>query len=140
MTGEEMERAIEFLLNSHASLEAQVEATSRQIAETNKRLDSFGETQAHILQVVSQQFEEQRQVNAEFRRNFATLSHILEEQNRIHAEQSRINYETIADREKAWAAINALSARQDRTEQSVDRLAEAVRRHIEGGGRNNGGG
>ena len=42
MTGEEMERAIEFLLQSQANLEAQIAATGRQ-------LSTYAETQSEFI-------------------------------------------------------------------------------------------
>lgn len=42
MTGEEMERAIEFLLQSQANLEAQ-------IAETGRQLATYAETQSEFI-------------------------------------------------------------------------------------------
>jgi len=47
MTGEEMERAIEFLLKSQANLEAQ-------IAETNRIVQLQAETQSEFIQIVTQ--------------------------------------------------------------------------------------
>ena len=38
MTGEEMERAIEFLLQGRANFETRLEQTNQQIAETNRQL------------------------------------------------------------------------------------------------------
>ncbi|HLL73595.1 MAG TPA: hypothetical protein VK363_19310 [Pyrinomonadaceae bacterium] len=42
MTGEEMERAIEFLLKSQANLEAQ-------IAETGRQLSTYAQTQSEFI-------------------------------------------------------------------------------------------
>jgi hypothetical protein len=39
MTSEEMERAIEILLNNQASYEHQFERTNRQIEQTNRQLE-----------------------------------------------------------------------------------------------------
>ncbi len=153
MTGEEMERAIEFLLSSQASLDARVEQTNRQIAETNKWLEAYAGTQAELLQAMRQNSEEQKQINAEQRQINAQLlrandtqSRIVEAQNRINAEQGRINVESIKDRELAWAAISALAASQAHTDErlqltddNLNRLAETVRRQIEGRNGNSGG-
>lgn len=46
MTGEEMERAIEFLLQSQATLEAQ-------IAETGRQLQAYAETQSEFIGIVT---------------------------------------------------------------------------------------
>lgn len=56
MTGEEMERAIEFLLKSQANLEAQ-------IAETNKIVQLQAETQSVFIQTVTRTFEAQDKIN-----------------------------------------------------------------------------
>ena len=129
MTGEELERAIEFLLQSQANsgariarLEAaqedtkrQIAETGRQIAETSRLLDSFADTQAALMQAATETFAAHNRINEDVRRGQEDLQRA---------------------QEAAWAAINRLGDRQDRTEASVDRLAEAVRRHIEGGNGN----
>jgi BMFP domain-containing protein YqiC len=81
MTGEEMERAIDFLLKSQANLEARIEQvnanlgvrieeTSRQLAETNeqlgetnKQLGEYASTQTTLIQVVTRTFEAQDALN-----------------------------------------------------------------------------
>jgi prefoldin subunit 5 len=47
MTGEEMERAIEFLLKSQATLDAQIERTNRQ-------LETYAETQSEFIRATTQ--------------------------------------------------------------------------------------
>ncbi len=54
MTGEEMERAIEFLLQSQADLHAQSERTSRQIEETNKQLAEFKEFTRSNIEAINE--------------------------------------------------------------------------------------
>ncbi len=39
MTGEEMEKAIEFILNSQASFETRLHKTSEQIEQTGKQIE-----------------------------------------------------------------------------------------------------
>ncbi|HJQ32870.1 MAG TPA: hypothetical protein VJ866_11850 [Pyrinomonadaceae bacterium] len=85
MTGEEMERAIDFLLKSQANLEArieevdqrlgarieevnrilsvQVEKTNRQLAETNRQLGEYANMQTTLIQVVTRTFEAQAVIN-----------------------------------------------------------------------------
>jgi hypothetical protein len=71
MTGEEMERAIEFLLQSQANfdarldrsqaefearlqrLEAGLEQTNQQVAETGRQLQAYAETQTEFIQIVT---------------------------------------------------------------------------------------
>ena len=105
MTNEELERAIDFLLKSQARAEARQEQaeerqsrTDEQIASTNEqlrqlaeRLDSYADTQANILRVLMQNFEEQARIN-----------------------------------ESLNASISKLTARQEQTEATVDRLSLKV--------------
>jgi len=60
MTGEEMERAIEFLLQSHANLEAQV-------AETGRQLQVYAEAQSVFIKTVTRSLEGQDKINAALR-------------------------------------------------------------------------
>ena len=60
MTGEEMERAIEFLLQSQAAhdtrldqLAAQVSEIGRQLTETSRQLQSYAETQSEFIEIVT---------------------------------------------------------------------------------------
>ena len=60
MTGEEMERAIEFLLQSQANFETRLTVleglatqTSKQVAETSKHLQAYAETQTEFIQIVT---------------------------------------------------------------------------------------
>ena len=77
MTNEELERAIDFLLKSHAKLDVSVERTSErvsQLADTVARLNdtvtqltrhhsSSADTQANIMRVLMQTFEAQARIN-----------------------------------------------------------------------------
>ena len=50
MTGEEMERAIEFLIQSQTNLETQVR-------ETNRQLQSYAETQSEFIGIMTRNVE-----------------------------------------------------------------------------------
>ena len=85
MTGEEMERAIDFRLKSQANLEARIEQvnahlgarieevnanlgamieqTNRQLAQTNKLLGEHANTQTTFIQVITRTFEAQAEIN-----------------------------------------------------------------------------
>ena len=74
MTGEELERAIDFLLKSQANLEtrieqvnanlgARIEETNRQLAETNRQLGDYANMQTTLIQVVTRTFEAQAAIN-----------------------------------------------------------------------------
>lgn len=78
MTGEEMERAVEIILNNQASFELQFEKTNQQIEETNKRLGTFieetdkrfgifAETQTEFIQITLRHVEAQGEINASLR-------------------------------------------------------------------------
>lgn len=54
MTGEEMERAIEFLLKSQADVAARQDRTDAQIAETSRQLQTYAETQSQFIEIVTQ--------------------------------------------------------------------------------------
>ncbi len=56
MTGEEMERAIEFLLQNQATLEQRVEQTQAQLSETQTQL-------SELTRVVQMQADSQGQLN-----------------------------------------------------------------------------
>jgi DNA repair ATPase RecN len=99
MTDEQVERAIETLLNNQANFEVQlektnqqVERTSRQLAETNQRLetyaerveayaehvesyaariDGYAETQTEFMRVVIRHIEAQGEINASLRDSLA---------------------------------------------------------------------
>ncbi|HWS86933.1 MAG TPA: hypothetical protein VN282_08205 [Pyrinomonadaceae bacterium] len=68
MTGDEFERAIDFLLKSQANLEAgieevdrklgaRIEETNRQLAETNRQLGEYANMQTTLIQVVTRTFK-----------------------------------------------------------------------------------
>ncbi|HEV7377518.1 MAG TPA: hypothetical protein VGN95_22570 [Pyrinomonadaceae bacterium] len=151
MTGEEMERSIEFLLNSQASLEAkieqtndQVKQTNRQIEQTNKRLDIYVETQNEFIQIVLRHIEAQGEINASLRRTGNDLS--VAQQN-LAASQQRteesLNSLAIAQQqtegrltslalaqERTEVRLTSLAAAQERTEVGLKSLIETVDRYI----------
>ncbi|HEV2800821.1 MAG TPA: hypothetical protein VGW12_10010 [Pyrinomonadaceae bacterium] len=75
MTGAEMERAIEFLLQSQASLESQV-------AETNRIVQFHAETQTEFMQTMTRYIEAQGEINASLR---AAVSRTDERLDRLEA-------------------------------------------------------
>ena len=113
MTGEEMERAIEFLLQGQANHEARlgeltdnvnqltqkVGQLAQQVADTNQIFQLHAETQTGFIQIVTQHIEAQGEVNASLR-----------------------------------AAINRMDARITHTDVRLDRLEALVERYIEGRG------
>ncbi len=57
MTGEEMERAIEFLLKSQAQISARQDRTDEQIAATSRQLQNYAETQSEFIKIVTESIE-----------------------------------------------------------------------------------
>lgn len=126
MTGEEMERAIEFLLRSQAHSETRIARLEAAQIETNRHLDSFADTQAALMQVATETFAAQNRINEDVRRNLDGLRRGWEDLQRAQEAAQRAQ-------EAAWATMHRLGDRQDRAEAIVERLAETVRDHIEGG-------
>ncbi|HYP00388.1 MAG TPA: hypothetical protein VER76_09390 [Pyrinomonadaceae bacterium] len=54
MTGEEMERAIEFLLQGQANHQVRLDELTAQVAATSKQLQVYAETQTQFIQIVTQ--------------------------------------------------------------------------------------
>ena len=80
MTGAEMERAIEFLIQSQANLETQ-------IRETNRQLQTYAETQTEFIQIVTRSLEGQAEVNASL---LAAVARTDERLDRLEAVVERI--------------------------------------------------
>lgn len=126
MNAEEMERSIEFLLKSQATLENQIERTSRQIEETNNRLEIQAETQTEFIKIVTQQIEAQGAINASLRASLAlTDERINQTDERINQTDERIN--------QADERLNQTDERINQTDARLDRLAALVEQHIGGG-------
>jgi hypothetical protein len=74
MTGEEMERAIEFLLQSQANLEAQV-------AETGRQLATYAQTQSQLIEIVTTTMtnlaESQAQTDAKLKQTDDRLNKLI---------------------------------------------------------------
>jgi chromosome segregation ATPase len=103
MTGEEMERAIDFLLKSQANLEARIEQvnanlgarinetnrqlgetnrqlgeTNRQLGETNRQLSEYAGMQTTLIEVVTRTFEAQAAINKRTDERLNTLIDTVE--------------------------------------------------------------
>ena len=87
MTGEEMERAIEFLLQSQANHEARLSELTAQMAETNRIVQLHAETQTEFIQAVSRHIEAQGEVNKSLR---AAVARTDERLDRLEAVVERI--------------------------------------------------
>jgi deoxyribodipyrimidine photolyase len=67
MSGEEMERAIDFLLKSQANLEQRIEQVNSnlgaRIAETNAILGEYARMQTQLIETVTRTFDAQVEIN-----------------------------------------------------------------------------
>lgn len=108
MTGEELERAIDFLLKSQANLEARIEQvntnlsasiaevnktlgeqiartneqlarTDEQLARTDRQLGEFADTQAEFIQVMTRTWEVQGEFNNSMRTAYRKLAQKIDE-------------------------------------------------------------
>ena len=82
MTGEEMERAIEFLLQGQANHQMRLDELTEQLAETNKIVRLQAETQTSFIQIATRHIEAQGEVNASLR---AAIFHTNERLDRLEA-------------------------------------------------------
>lgn len=82
MTGEEMERAIEFLLQSQANHQVRLDELAAQVAEIGRVVQLQAETQTEFIQIVTRHIEAQGEINASLR---AAVSHTDERLERLGA-------------------------------------------------------
>ena len=87
MTGEEMERAIEFLLQNQATLEQRVEQTQAQLSQTQGQLSQVVESIAQLNRVVTLQSTSQTELNEMLTRAVAGLA---EAQTKTEAKVDRL--------------------------------------------------
>jgi ABC-type transporter Mla subunit MlaD len=87
MTGEEMERAIEFLLQNQATLEQRVEQTQTQIAETQRQLGQAVEAVSELNRVVRMQADSQGQLNQTLT---TAITALAEAQQKTEAKMDRL--------------------------------------------------
>jgi chromosome segregation ATPase len=137
MTGDELERAMDFILKSQARAEARIERNEEQLsllaeqvsqlrqqdADSQKRLDfivdahtSLAGAHTSLMRVLTQHLETQDQINNSLRD--------------VDARQARFSASLAeslrASDESLRAAMTNLATRQERTEATVDRLSQKV--------------
>ena len=119
MTNDELERAMDFLLKSQAKLHVSVEQTSERVsqlagsvAQLNGTVDQLSSTVARLNDTVTQLTNHQS--------SFAdTQANIMRVMMRTFEAQAQIN-------QASNDSISKLTARQEQTEATVDRLAQKV--------------
>jgi chromosome segregation ATPase len=153
MTGDEMERAIDFLLQGQANHEARLGALTErvgeltgtvnqlsetvnqlteQVAGTNRLMQFHAETQTNFIQIVTRHIETQVEINASLRASIkqgeVKISQadvkIKQADAKIKQAEMRINQEGVR--------LNQADAKITRTDTRLDRLEALVERYIEG--------
>ena len=134
MTGDELERAIDFILTSQARAEARIERNEEQLArlaeqvaqqaaDFQKRHDVMEDVHTNFVRVMTQYLETQDTINKSLRESDARQARLivsLGETFRASEESSRASGETLR------AAMAALAERQSQSEATVDRLSQKV--------------
>ena len=148
MTGDELERAIDFILKSQARAEARIERNEEQLSRNEEQLSRLAEqvsqqradfqirheatedAHANLVRVLTQHMETEDLINKSLRETGvrqARLSASLSEMLRASEESRRASDESRrASEESLRAAMTALATRQERTEATVDRLSRKV--------------
>jgi chromosome segregation ATPase len=140
MTGEELERAIDFLLKSQATLEARIEQVndnlskrieevnqnlSSQLAELKNRLDQHAQTQSNFIQVVTRTFGDQAEINRRHEETDRRLAKAVE----MMAETQR----GLAETQRGLAETQrGLAENQSDTDKRLNALIDTVERYISG--------
>jgi len=124
MTGDEMERAIEFLIQNQAKFDALLERNAKQIAETDRQLQLTAETLSEFIRIVTNTIqalnESQSRMDERLTRNDERLGE------RLAQNDERFN-ERIAELDRKFTERTA------QTDERLNRLAELVERHIREG-------
>ncbi|HEV2860427.1 MAG TPA: hypothetical protein VGX48_05415 [Pyrinomonadaceae bacterium] len=135
MTGDELDRAIDFLLKSHAGLEARIEQvnqnlgerieevnqklggrieeTNRQLADLKNLVGEQGQTLTHFIQVATHSFEQHAETISELKESNLRIANAID---------------------MLAAADIAHAAAQSRTDERLDALINTVERYISGRG------
>ncbi|HEX8130594.1 MAG TPA: hypothetical protein VF527_15940 [Pyrinomonadaceae bacterium] len=119
-----MERAIEFLLQSQANLEAQ-------IAETNRIVQLQAETQSEFIQIVTSSFERLAATQARTDEIIAASQARTDE--RIAQSQTRTDERIAQSQALTDERIAEANARGAATDARLDRIAAMLDRHIQEG-------
>ncbi|MBV8859088.1 MAG: hypothetical protein JOZ02_19305 [Acidobacteria bacterium] len=119
MTNEELERAIDFLLKSHAKLDVSVERTSERVSQLADTVSHLGETVSQLGDTVFRLNDTVTQLT-KHQSSFAdTQANIMRVMMRTFEAQAQIN-QSLND------SISKLTVRQEQTEATVDRLSLKV--------------
>jgi len=125
MSSDDMRNAIEFLLQSQANFEVQLEKTNQQLARTDEQLartdDQLARTDRQLEQT-SQHVSLLAETQTEFIQ--AMLGHV-EAQREINADIRQTMRESAQAQQRAQQGIAELSQAQQRTQQDISELSQA---------------
>ena len=137
MTGDELERAIDFILKSQAGAEARIERNEEQLSRNEEqlsrlteqvsqlaqqgagsqaRLDAIEDSHTDLARVMKQHLETEDRINKSLRETDVRQARF----SASLAESLRTSDESLRE------AMAALATRQERTEATVDRLSQKV--------------
>ena len=77
MTGEEMERAIEFLLKNQADFDTRLNRLTEEVRETGQQLRMHADTQTEFVRVATSHMGAQARINADVRTPLVRISEDL---------------------------------------------------------------
>jgi len=114
MTGEELDRAIEFLLQGQANHQVRLDELTAQVTATNRRLEMYAETQSQFIEIVTRSLE-------------ALAATQAQTDQRIAESNARTDQLIAESRARADEQIAESNARADAR---LDRLAAMLDRHV----------
>lgn len=137
MTGDELERAIDFILKSQARAEARIERNEEQLsllaeqvsqltqqgAGSQARLNAIEDSHTELARVMKQHLETEDRIDKSLRAADARQARLIVSLGETlrAAEESRR-----ASEESLRTALAELATRQERTEATVERLSQKV--------------
>jgi chromosome segregation ATPase len=133
MSSDDMQNAIEFLLQSQANFEVQLEKTNQQLARTDEQLartdqqlelttqkvSVLAETQTEFIQAMLGHVEAQREINTDTRQTMRELAQAQQRSQQDIADLSQAQQRTQQE-------ISELSQVQRRTQQEISDLTKIV--------------
>jgi hypothetical protein len=126
MTGEEMQRAIEFLLEHHATLEARVEQTNAQLGELARRLEAYAETQSEFIEIATHSI--QALTDAQLR-----TEQVMTQLTGAQLRTEQMMAQLLGAQLRAEQVVTQIITRQVETDARLDRLTQIVEQFVNGG-------
>jgi chromosome segregation ATPase len=124
MTGDELERAIDFLLKSHAKLDVSVERTSERVSQLADSVAGLADSVAGLANTVGRLNDTVTQLTSHQSSFADTQANIMRVMMQTFEGQAKIN-------ESLNASVSKLAVRQEQTEATLDRLSQKVEALVE---------